>query len=273
VKALLLRPHGMVLVTGPTGSGKTTTLYAALSLLSSIEKNIVTIEDPVEYQLEIVSQIQVKEAVGFTFPKILRSALRQDPDIIMVGEIRDDETTRVAVQAALTGHLVLATLHTNESVGAVARLLDMGIEPYLLASTLTGVISQRLVRLVCAECCTSHFPPRELLSRIGWHGENISFSVGKGCSKCFDSGLRGRQGIFELFEIDEVVRQAILRNPSIDELRELHEKSGTPTLKDEAFRLAEEGVTSLDEAMRVVFVGQEPEHKALAYSHAQEVEL
>jgi type IV pilus assembly protein PilB len=237
VKRLLLRPHGIILVTGPTGSGK-----------------IVTIEDPVEYQLEVINQVHVNADLGLTFARVLRSVLRQDPDIIMVGEIRDRETAEVAIQAALTGHLVLATLHTNESIGAIARLLEMGIEPYLLTSTVIGVVAQRLVRLICEECKIAYFPPSELLERIEWRGHNVSFSTGRGCAKCFDTGLRHRHGIFELLMMDETLRGTVLRNPSFDELREVCSNSGMRTLKDEGFRLAEEGGTSLDEVMRVVFI-------------------
>ncbi len=254
LKHLLFRPHGMILVTGPTGSGKTTTLYAAIKCINTIEKNIVTIEDPVEYQLEVINQTQVNAELGLGFARVLRSVLRQDPDVVMVGEIRDRETAEVAIQAALTGHLVLATLHTNESIGAVARLLEMDIEPYLLTSTVIGVIAQRLIRLVCDECRIPYFPPHELLERIDWPGNNMSFAVGKGCEKCFDTGLRHRRGIYELLLMDEALRKTVLKNPSLDELREVAVNSGMRTLKDEGFRLVEEGVTSLDEVMRVVFV-------------------
>ena len=252
-KNLLFRPHGIILVTGPTGSGKTTTLYAAIKLISSIEKNIVTIEDPVEYQLEVINQVQVHPDLGLTFAKVLRSVLRQDPDVIMLGEIRDRETAEVAIQAALTGHLVLATLHTNDSIGAIARLLEMGIEPYLLTSTVIGVVAQRLVRLVCDKCRVTHFPTRALLDRIRWTGHNTSFSVGKGCPKCYDTGLRHRQGIYELLTMNETLRTTVLSNPSFDELHHGVAKQ-MRSLKDEGFRMAEEGLTSLDEVMRVVFV-------------------
>jgi len=254
LKHLLFRPHGMILVTGPTGSGKTTTLYAGVKFINTIEKNIVTIEDPVEYQLEVINQTQVNAELGLGFARVLRSVLRQDPDVVMVGEIRDRETAEVAIQAALTGHLVLATLHTNESIGAVARLLEMDIEPYLLTSTVIGVIAQRLVRLICDECRIPYFPPHELLERIDWPGNNMSFAVGKGCQKCFDTGLRHRRGIYELLLMDETLRKTVLKNPSLDELREVAVKSGMRTLKDEGFRIVEEGATSLDEIMRVVFV-------------------
>ncbi len=252
-KNLLFRPHGIILVTGPTGSGKTTTLYAAIKLISSIEKNIVTIEDPVEYQLEVINQVQGHPDLGLTFAKVLRSVLRQDPDVIMLGEIRDRETAEVAIQAALTGHLVLATLHTNDSIGAIARLLEMGIEPYLLTSTVIGVVAQRLVRLVCDKCRVTHFPTRALLDRIRWTGHNTSFSVGKGCPKCYDTGLRHRQGIYELLTMNETLRTTVLSNPSFDELHHGVAKQ-MRSLKDEGFRMAEEGLTSLDEVMRVVFV-------------------
>ncbi|MFC1735396.1 GspE/PulE family protein [Candidatus Hydrogenedentota bacterium] len=254
MKRLLHRPNGIILVTGPTGSGKTTCLYCGLTLISSIEKNIVTIEDPVEFQLEVVNQIQVNEEQGLTFAKILRSILRQDPDVVMVGEIRDRETAEVAIQAALTGHLVLSTLHTNESAGAIARLIEMGIEPYLLTSGVIGVVAQRLVRLVCSSCQTPFFPPHEVLERIGWKGSNTSFVTGRGCERCFDSGLKGRAGIFELLVMDDKLRQNILVNPSIDSIRSFCARSGMRTLKDEAFRLVEEGKTTLEEVMRIVFV-------------------
>ena len=254
MKKLLHKPHGIILVTGPTGSGKTTTLYCGLSYISSISINICTIEDPVEYQLPLINQIQVNEEYGLTFARVLRSLLRQDPDILMVGEIRDSETAQVSIQAALTGHLVLATLHTNESAGAIARLLEMGVEPYLLSSALIGVVAQRLVRLVCPNCKTNYFPPRELLDRIGWKGKNATFAMGQGCERCFDSGLRNRTGIYELLEVDEDIRRVILTDPSIDAIRASAQRSGMRTLKDEAFSLVERAETTLDEVMRVVLV-------------------
>src|SRR6185503_5549192 len=201
-KRMLTQPHGLVLVTGPTGSGKTTTLYSALDLVRSPELNIVTIEDPVEYQLDLVNQTHVHEAVGLTFAKALRSILRQDPDVIMVGEIRDEETARVAVQAALTGHLVLATLHTNDAVGAVARLLDMRIESYLLSSALNGVVAQRLARSICPACATKYYPTEEELTdalipdKVG-----RAFRKGGGCQTCHDSGFMGRFGVYEVLEV------------------------------------------------------------------------
>jgi type IV pilus assembly protein PilB len=253
-KSLLSRPHGIILVTGPTGSGKTTTLYSGLAFISSIERNIVTIEDPVEFQLPLINQVQVNEEQGLTFARTLRSILRQDPDVIMVGEIRDKETAEVAIQAALTGHLVLATLHTNESAGAIARLVDMGIEPFLLTSSVIGVIAQRLVRTVCSNCRTNYLPPRELLERIGWQGKNTTFVTGRGCERCFDSGLRGRSGVFELLAMTDGLRDTILRKASAETIRTACVKSGMRMMKDEAFQLVEEGKTSLEEVLRVVFV-------------------
>jgi type IV pilus assembly protein PilB len=254
MKDLLRRPHGILLVTGPTGSGKTTTLYCGLSFVNTIEKNIVTIEDPVEYRLEHINQIQVNAEHGLTFARTLRSVLRQDPDIVMVGEIRDRDTAEVAIQAALTGHLVLSTLHTNDSAGAIARLMEMGAEPYLLSSAIIGVLAQRLVRTVCANCQVDDFPPQETLDRIQWKGRNAAFVTGKGCDKCYGSGLRGRIGIYELLAADEGVRQTILRDPSADAIRAEGRRSGMRTLRDEAFRLVEERKTSLEEVLRVVFV-------------------
>jgi type II secretory ATPase GspE/PulE/Tfp pilus assembly ATPase PilB-like protein len=196
-KRLLAKPYGLLLVTGPTGSGKTTTLYSAVELIKSVHRNIVTVEDPVEYQLELVNQVQADEAASLSFPVALRSILRQDPDIIMVGEIRDSETANVAVQAALTGHLVLSTVHTNDSAGAVTRLLDMGVAAYKVASALVGVLAQRLVRNVCPECKTTYYPPSALLEAIHYKGDHRrSFIRGQGCLECHDTGFQGRTGIY-----------------------------------------------------------------------------
>jgi type IV pilus assembly protein PilB len=256
MKGLLQKPHGIILVTGPTGSGKTTTLYCGLSFISSIERNIVTIEDPVEYQLPLINQVQVNEEHGLTFSRTLRSVLRQDPDVVMVGEIRDRDTAEVAIQAALTGHLVLSTLHTNESAGAIARMVEMQIEPFLLTSSVIGVVAQRLVRTVCPRCVTTYFPPRELLERIGWKGKNSSFVTGRGCDECFDSGLRGRIGIMELLKMDDDLRETIVRDASVNAIREVCARQGMRTLQDEAFRMVEERQTSLEEVLRVIFVEQ-----------------
>ena len=258
LKRMLVKPHGLFLVTGPTGSGKTTTLYSALDLLRSKDTNITTIEDPVEYQLELVNQIQVQPSVGLSFARTLRSVLRQDPDIIMVGEIRDDETAKVAVQAALTGHLVLSTLHTNDSCGAVARLLNMQIEPYLLASSLVGVVAQRLVRTICPKCKTTYFPDESLLDEIGWTGaRNRAFHRGEGCALCHDSGFKGRRAVCEILEMNSELRKLILTRPSANEIKSiLSRRANFSELKTEGMRYVEQGVTSIDEMLRVCYVEQ-----------------
>ena len=251
-RRMLDQPHGLVLVTGPTGSGKTTTLYSALDLLRSPEMNIITIEDPVEYQLDLVNQTHVNEGVGLTFARALRSILRQDPDIVMVGEIRDQDTARVAVQAALTGHLVLATLHTNDAPGAVARLLDMGIEPYLLSSALNGVVAQRLARTICPACATKYYPSEHELADAGLADQvGRPFRKGGGCPQCHDSGFRGRCGIYEVMEVTPELRRMVHRAAPSHEIREQFRKLGGRTLRDEGVAIAMEGVTSLEEVLRV----------------------
>ncbi len=248
---VLRQPHGLGLVTGPTGSGKTTTLYSALDLLRSPELNIVTIEDPVEYQLDYINQVQVHEAIGVTFARALRSILRQDPDVIMVGEIRDEETARVAVQAALTGHLVLATLHTNDAPGAVARLLDMGIEPYLLSSAINGVVAQRLVRTLCPGCVTKYYPSEQVLDDAGLGDQTgLAFSKGAGCQQCHNSGFRGRSGIYEVMEVTPGVRRLIHQAAPSHQLRSKLREDGVGTLRDEGVRLAMRGQSSLEEVLR-----------------------
>lgn len=251
-KRMLEQPHGLVLVTGPTGSGKTTTLYSALDLLRSPERNLITVEDPVEYQLDLVNQIQVHQAINLTFAKILRSVLRQDPDVIMVGEIRDNETAHVAVQAALTGHLVLATLHTNDAAGAVARLLDMDIESYLLSSALNGAVAQRLARMSCTSCETRYYPEPHVLLDAGLPVEgNRSFHKGSGCSKCHNSGYKGRVGIYEVMEVTPELRRLIHRAAPSYEIRQLWQQQGGLSLREEGVRLAMEGRSCLEEVLRV----------------------
>lgn len=258
LKRMLQQPHGLVLVTGPTGSGKTTTLYSALDLIRSPELNIVTIEDPVEYQLDLVNQTHVHDAVGLSFARALRSILRQDPDVIMVGEIRDEETARVAVQAALTGHLVLATLHTNDAPGAVARLLDMGIEPYLLSSAMNGVVAQRLARSICPACATKYYPSELELKDAGLSDRTgRSFRKGIGCQQCHDSGFQGRFGIYEVMEVTPAIRRMIHQAAPSHELREQLSKEGSRTLREEGVALALEGKSSLDEILRVTHDDQE----------------
>ena len=252
VKQMLARPYGLLLVTGPTGSGKTTTLYSALDLIKSVHRNIVTVEDPVEYQLELINQVQVGESAAMNFADALRSILRQDPDIIMVGEIRDSETAQVAVQAALTGHLVLSTLHTNDSAGAVTRLVDMGVASYKLASALVGVVAQRLVRTVCPDCATSYYPPTELLDAIHYRGDKRrQFTRGLGCQKCHDTGCKGRLGIYEVLRCTPELRDIIVSTPDSQAIRNWHLSRGGSTLLAEGIRLAEKGRTSLDEVVRV----------------------
>lgn len=251
-KEILDRSHGLVLVTGPTGSGKTTTLYSALDLLRSPERNIVTVEDPVEYQLDLVNQIQVQENIGMTFARALRSLLRQDPDIVMVGEIRDEETARVAVQAALTGHMVLATLHTNDAPGAVARLLDMGIESYLLSSSLNGAVAQRLARTVCKSCATKYYPSEDVLRDAGIpEQQNRTFRKGEGCRQCHDTGFQGRLGLYEVMAVTPEIRRLIHKAAASHEIREKIRENGGLTLRDEGVILAMEGKTSLEEVLRV----------------------
>jgi len=254
VKDLLRKPHGLMLVTGPTGSGKTTTLYSALELIKSVHRNVVTVEDPVEYQIELINQVQVESGRGIGFPGALRSILRQDPDVIMVGEIRDPETAQVAVQAALTGHLVLSTLHTNDSASAVMRLMDMGVESYKLAAALVGVVAQRLVRTICPNCRTTFYASAEYLEALHFKGDKRrSFSKGEGCRECFDTGFQGRKGIYEVLPSDPELRRLIARDSPVDVLRQWLIDHGHQTLLQGGLRLAEAEETSLEEVARVAF--------------------
>jgi type IV pilus assembly protein PilB len=249
---MLKQPHGLVLVTGPTGSGKTTTLYSALELLRSPELNIVTVEDPVEYQLDMINQIHVQEAIGLTFARALRSILRQDPDVIMVGEIRDDETAHVAVQAALTGHMVLATLHTNDAPSAIARLLDMDIEPYLLSSAINGVVAQRLARTICPNCATKYYPEEHVLRDANLVDRaGRPFRKGIGCPQCHDSGFQGRVGIYEVMDVTPDMRRMIHRGASSHELRDEMRKDGGLSLREEGVLMALAGGSSLEEVLGV----------------------
>ena len=253
-KSALKKPYGLILVCGPTGCGKTTTLYSAITTLNTSEKNIITIEDPVEYQLENITQSQVKDLIGLTFAKFLKHALRQDPDIILVGEIRDRETAEIAIQASLTGHLVLSTLHTNDSPSAITRLLEMGIEPYLLSSSLLATQAQRLVRTICSECKTGYYPPQGMLKELGIDDKKIMLYKGKGCSACYDSGFKGRIGIYEFLEIDEGLQSIILDNPTIDILRKYLRTKEHRRLKDLGYEKVRQGVTSIEEVQRVTSV-------------------
>lgn len=252
VKKLLAKPHGLMLVTGPTGSGKTTTLYSALELIKSVHRNIITVEDPVEYQIELVNQVQVDATRGVSFPTALRSILRQDPDVIMVGEIRDAETAQVAVQAALTGHLVLSTLHTNDSISAITRMMDMGIESYKLAAALVGVVAQRLVRTICPACQTSYYPSAEYLEALHYQGDKRrSFSRGEGCRECFDTGFQGRIGIYEVLPGDADLRRLIAKEARLETISDWVKEQNYPTLLKCGLELAEREETSLEEIARV----------------------
>jgi type IV pilus assembly protein PilB len=252
LQQMLRQPHGMVLVTGPTGSGKTTSLYSALDLLRSVERNIVTVEDPVEYQLDLINQVQAHVGIGMTFARALRSILRQDPDVVMIGEIRDADTAQIAVQAALTGHLVLSTLHTNDSISAIIRLMDMGVEPYLIASTVIGVVAQRLARKVCPSCRTKAFASPALLAEVGWQDRaNQRFVVGEGCRHCHDSGLRGRLGIFEIMEVDAGLRELIHIRADYERIEDYLRRNGWLSLREEGLLLVEQGASPLEEVLRV----------------------
>jgi type IV pilus assembly protein PilB len=254
VKQLLAKPYGLLLVTGPTGSGKTTTLYSALELIKSVHSNVVSVEDPVEYQVELVNQVQVDESRSLSFSSALRSILRQDPDIIMIGEIRDVPTAQIAVQAALTGHLVLSTLHTNDCAGAIHRLVDMGIEPFKIAAALVGVVAQRLIRTVCPSCKTFVYASAELLETIHYTGDRRrSFVRGDGCPKCHDTGFVGRTGIYEVMVVDRELRELISARANTDDIRDCYRRSGGKTLLEQGIRLAEKEQTSLEEVMRVAY--------------------
>jgi general secretion pathway protein E len=249
---LIQRPHGILLVTGPTGSGKTTTLYGALDKINSPDRKIITVEDPVEYQLKGVNQIPVKPKIGLTFASGLRHIVRQDPDVILVGEIRDLETAEISIQASLTGHLVFSTLHTNDAPSAVTRLQDMGVEPYLLSSVLEGVLAQRLVRRICQVCRVADTPSPSDIEALGIEADpHTKLFRGKGCDECRGTGYRGRTGIYELFAITEDVRSLILRRASSREIRRLAIESGMVTLRQDGWSRAVEGVTTIEEVLRV----------------------
>ena len=249
---LIRRPYGIILVTGPTGSGKTTTLYSALSTINSAEKNIITIEDPVEYQLDMIRQTQVNPKAGLSFASGLRSILRQDPDVIMVGEIRDTETAEIAIHAALTGHLVFSTLHTNDAAGAIARLIDMGTEPFLVSGSIIGVLAQRLVRVICSKCKEKLIPTDAMLRDLHLERtDNIAFYRGKGCPKCKDTGYMSRIGIYELIVVNEEIKKLVIAKASADEIKKKALESGMKTLRDDGIEKALAGVTTVEEALRV----------------------
>jgi type II secretory ATPase GspE/PulE/Tfp pilus assembly ATPase PilB-like protein len=253
-KRLMQRQSGFFLVTGPTGSGKTTTLYAALSFLHSAEKNIVTLEDPVEYCLKGITQAQINLPAGFTFDKGMRSLVRQDPDIIMVGEIRDKITAHIAIEAALTGHLVLSTLHTTDAPSAIMRLMDMGIEPFLINAALSGVLAQRLVRKLCVDCRQTRMATAEEQSLLRFYGINDTDTVyeANGCDSCDNLGYKGRVGIFELLEISPALRSLIIKNPQFDEIYNQAVADGMKTLARDGADKVKEGIISLAEYAKVI---------------------
>jgi type IV pilus assembly protein PilB len=257
-KQLIKKPNGIILVTGPTGSGKTTTLYASLNMINSLEKNIITIEDPVEYRLALIRQTQVNLKAGITFAKGLRSILRQDPDVVMVGEIRDLETAEVTVQAALTGHMVVSTLHTNDAPEAITRLKDIGVEPYLISSSVIGVLAQRLIRNICPQCRVPYQTDQSMLAKLSEYfpelKEPITLYKGKGCKNCKQSGYWGRTGIFELLIVDDRIKQLITEKASVQIIRETaRETTGMISLRDDGLKKVLKGITTLEEVDRVAY--------------------
>jgi general secretion pathway protein E len=252
---LLSRTHGIIFVTGPTGSGKSTTLYACLNRINSAEKNVMTVEDPIEYQLEGISQMQVASKKGVTFVNALRHILRQDPDVVMVGEVRDAETARMAIQSSLTGHLVFSTLHTNDSAGAISRLLDLGVEPYLVSSSLIAIMAQRLLRRVCPDCKQAYKPTDRELRELGIGDlplqSGAQFYLGAGCSKCFQTGYRGRTGIYELMLITEEIQNLIYQRTSAGTIKKVALDAGLQTLRMDGARKVLAGITTIPEVLRV----------------------
>jgi len=255
-KSLITKSYGIILLTGPTGSGKTTTLYAALDEINSKDKNIITIEDPVEYKLDRINQIQIEPKINLTFANALRSTLRQDPDIIMVGEIRDTEIAQIAVQAALTGHLLFSTLHTNDAASALTRLIDMDVKKYLISSSVIGVIAQRLVRVICEKCKEEYTPEKNVLSGLNIKGNlkkggKIKLYRGKGCSFCKNTGYYGRTSIYEIIVLDEEIRSLIISKASSNVIKDAAIKKGMKTLKDSGLEKVMQGITTIEEVLRV----------------------
>jgi type IV pilus assembly protein PilB len=256
-RALIDKPNGIVIVTGPTGCGKTTTLYAALNTLNTIDSKLITTEDPVEYDMDGMIQVQMKPDIGLTFARCLRSILRQDPDIILVGEIRDLETAEIAAQASLTGHLVFTTLHTNDSPATIARLLDLGIEPFLLTATIEGIVGQRLVRKICANCKTGFEPNEGQLKQLRLTEEEIKgkrFYYGRGCSKCNGTGYKGRVGIFEIMVFNDEIRELVMNRASTNVLRVAALKAGMKPLRDNGLAAIYDGITTIDEIAKETMI-------------------
>ncbi|MGD9077423.1 MAG: ATPase, T2SS/T4P/T4SS family, partial [Desulfobacteraceae bacterium] len=254
IKKFIYQPQGMILITGPTGSGKTSTLYACMRQVRSDEVNIVTVEDPVEYELAGINQVQINEKVGLTFPYVLRSILRQDPNVIMIGEIRDVDTAEIALQASMTGHLVLSTLHTNDAPSAVTRLVDIGMPPYLIASSVVGVIAQRLVRTICPECKEEYVPKPDQLDRLNLNKDELPFKFyrGAGCSNCNNLGYKGRTVLEEVMVMGRKVRDLVQSGASSDEIRDAAMATGTTTLGISGLKKIELGITTIDEVLKAV---------------------
>jgi type II secretory ATPase GspE/PulE/Tfp pilus assembly ATPase PilB-like protein len=249
---LIHLPNGIILVTGPTGSGKTTTLYSTLTTLNTVSKNIITVEDPIEYELDNINQGQVNPKIGVTFSSSLRTILRQDPDIIMIGELRDQETVELAIRSALTGHLVLSTLHTNDAPSAVTRLVDMGVEPYLIAPTIRAVLAQRLVRKLCPHCKEPFVPPKNIFERLNLDPDKeYNFYKPVGCIQCRNTGYLGRLGLFELLTNDEKLSEMIVNGAPLDQLRNYAVKKGMVRLMQQGIKLATEGIVSIEEVLEI----------------------
>jgi type IV pilus assembly protein PilB len=252
-RTIIDRPNGIVLVTGPTGSGKTTTLYSALTELNNMEDKLITTEDPVEYEIDGIVQIPIDHEIGVTFAACLRAILRQDPDVILVGEIRDLETAEIAIQAALTGHMVFSTLHTNDSPSTITRLKDMGVPTFLITATVEAILAQRLVRRICSACREEVPPAEELLTDLGLSAADVAdkrFFRGRGCDTCNNTGYKGRVGLFELMIVNDTIRDMIMQNASIDDLRKAAQSFGMVTLRESGMSKAYEGVTTLEEVVR-----------------------
>lgn len=248
---MIKKPHGLILVTGPTGSGKTTTLFSIINNINSIEKCILTLEDPVEYHLPLLRQTQIDERNGFGFAQGLRSLFRQNPDVIMVGEIRDRETADIAIQAAMTGHLVLSTLHTNDSVGALIRLKEMGLEKFLITSATSGIVAQRLIRTICQDCKIAYEPPPEMLKALGLENDTVSYYRGSGCTFCHASGYRGRSGIYEILKPSTEMNKLVYQDVGWQQLNDMAIKQGMRTLRESGIAKAKQGITTLEEIIRV----------------------
>jgi type IV pilus assembly protein PilB len=253
MRQLINKPNGIVIVTGPTGSGKTTTLYSALKELNTIDNKIITTEDPVEYDIDGLIQIQIRTDIGLTFAKCLRSILRQDPDICMVGEIRDKETGEISIQASLTGHLVFTTVHTNDAPSTIARLVDLGMEPFLITATLEGIVAQRLVRKICNNCKTPFQPKEEMLMELGLTPDDVGdkkFHYGRGCEVCNNTGYRGRTGIYEIMAMNDELRELIMDHASTNVLRDAAQKNGMHLLRENGLLLIYDGITTIEEVSR-----------------------